>query len=113
MKTASLPASLNAWGRPDFAQALKTEISQLAPGQLPLEQGATPGCYISPNPVTLLFVNARDAGHCLHITLGVFFTEIVVNCGCGVDPVEQHAQCHMQVEIDKHTAEARFRVVDD
>jgi len=113
MKTASLPACLNVWGTPDFAQVLKKEIGQLAPDSLPLEQAATPGCYISPQPVTVMFIDARDEGHCLRITLGVFFTEIVVNCGCGVDPVEQHAQCHMQLELDKRTAEAHFHVVDD
>ena len=45
--------------------------------------------------------------------IGVFFTEIVINCGCGDDPMPINAYCVLQVRIDRRTAAAAFTVLDE
>ena len=46
-------------------------------------------------------------------SVGVFFTEIVINCGCGDEPMPTNAYCELQLSIDKNTVAVRFAIVTD
>ena len=106
-----LSASLNDWESDSFAETFKAELKQLPSGSLPLDGGVTQGGYVDDGDIGVTLLRLTENAHNVQVHFGIFFTEIVVCCGCGDDPMRQHAYCEMQVEIDKSTAEAVFRVV--
>lgn len=113
MDKPALPASLHAWMTEAFAQILKDELQRLAPGTLPLEKGVAQGGYVDDSEITITVQGASDDDAAVHARIGVFFTEIVVNCGCGDDPMPIPAYCEMRVTIDKASGEARFALIQD
>jgi hypothetical protein len=50
--------------------------------------------------------SVADAGERIEAKIGVFFSEIMVGCSCGDNPLPTHAYCEMRVCIDKQTAQA-------
>ena len=107
---AKLPNALRHWNSGSFSEALKAEIEHLPRGTLPLADGTSQGGYVDDRKVTATVFRTTEDAHKVLAHLGVFFTEIVVNCGCGEDPMEQDAYCEMDVRIDKTTALAEFSV---
>ncbi len=103
-------ATLKAWDTDAFVQQLKDDILHLGGGVLPLHDGVTRGGYVDDSDLELTLLSARDDGDAINARLGVFFTEIVINCGCGDDPMEEHVYCEMSVRIDKGSAKAEFAV---
>ena len=108
-----LVQSLRDYGTEVFAQTLKQEIHNLGPGVLPLQQGVSQGGFVDDSDLTVTVSQILEDENLIHATLGIFFTEIVINCGCGADPMPQNAYCELQVAIDKKTAEAQFAVIQD
>lgn len=108
---AQLPNALRAWRSDAFSQTLKSEIERLPPGSLPLDKGVAQGGYVDDSRITALVLHAAEAGGAIQARVGVFFTEIVANCGCGDDPMAQNAYCELRIVIDKASAEAGFQVV--
>lgn len=107
----ALPNALRAWGSAAFASRLKTELEALAPSALPLGAAATPGCHVDDSPLTVSVLRVTEDAHRIQARVGVFFCEIVVNCGCGDEPFLQNAYCELRVAIDKATAETVFTVI--
>lgn len=101
-----LPDALRAWGSADFAAALKAELETFAASRLPLDGGATPGSYIADEPVVVTLLQSVETAAALQVKMGVFFTEIIVNCSCGDEPVFQPAYCELRIDIDRTTAAA-------
>ncbi|MDH5572666.1 MAG: glucosamine--fructose-6-phosphate aminotransferase [Gammaproteobacteria bacterium] len=106
-----LSNALSAWNTAAFPQRLKSEIENLPSGSLPLEQGTSAAGYVDDSDISVSVLKVTDDEHSLQVTLAVFFTEIVINCGCGDDPMPQHAQCEILLQIDKTTAESYFEVI--
>jgi hypothetical protein len=106
-----LPLALRAWPSDAFSRTLKAEIEQLPPGSLPLEAGVCQGGFVDDSRITVTVLGAADDDVAIQVRVGIFFTEIVVNCGCGDDPMEQNAYCALRVAIDKATARAEFTVL--
>lgn len=102
---------MRAWNCPDFASALKSDIRNLASGVLPLHEAVTRGGYVDDSNLEVTLLGSGDDGSAVEARVGVFFTEIVINCGCGDDPMEENAYCELRVSIDKRTAEAAFSLV--
>ena len=103
--------ALRDWESERFSQTLKSEILGLPSGVLPLDKGTTHGGYVDDSNLAVIVQGASDDGAMIRARLGVFFTEIVVNCGCGVDPMPTNAYCELQVTIDKQSAAAEFSLI--
>jgi hypothetical protein len=103
--------SLRAWHSASFFQTLKNDLEQLEPGVLPLARAVTQGGYVDDSHITATVLHAEDDAQTIQARAGIFFTEIVINCGCGDDPMETNAYCELRIRIDKTTAQADFEVV--
>ena len=105
--------SLHAWQSEAFNETLKNELEQLEPGVLPLDKAVSQGGYVDDSHITATVLHADEDEHAIQARVGIFFTEIVINCGCGDDPMETNAYCVMQIRIDKTTGQAEFEVLQD
>jgi len=105
--------SLKAWNTNNFAQTLKAEIEHLPAGILHLEKGVAQGGLVDDSNITTTILNFSDNEATIQANVGIFFTEIVINCGCGDDPFETNAYCEMHISIDKTTGQAEFEVLQD
>ncbi len=94
-----------------FQPTLKTQIKSLPPASLPLEKGLTQGGYVDDDDIDVTILATPEAEEIITVKLGVFFTEIVINCGCGDDPMPINAYCEMRMIINKQTASATFDVI--
>lgn len=106
-----LPTSSRVWSEESFARTLKQELENLPQGSLPLARATTQGGYVDDANICCSILSFESRGTTIRAKVGVFFTEIVIGCGCGDDPFEQNAYCEMMVEIDKHTASANTRII--
>ena len=106
-----LPNILSTWNKVTFQQTLKSEIESLPAGSLPLEKGTTEGGYVDDSNISVTVLQTHDDEQFIQAKLGIFFTEIVICCGCGDDPTPKNAYCEIQVQIDKSTADAHFTVL--
>jgi hypothetical protein len=106
-----LPHALADWESDRFADSLRDELMRLEAGVLPLEKGLDSGGYADGSDLEISVLKSVDDGNGIQVTIGVFFTEIVICCGCGDDPMERNAYCEMAVRIDKGSAEAAFKIV--
>ena len=105
--------ALCKWPSDDFKQSLKNELETLEAGVLPLEKGVSQGGMVDDSNITVTVLNVRDSGIAIEAKLGVFFTEVVICCGCGDDPMPVNAYCEMQCLINKDTADAEFQVLEE
>ncbi len=105
-----LHKTVHAWGSDSFFQILKEELEQLDTGVLPLQQGVTQGGFVGEHLITATILHADDDAQTIHAKAGIFFTEIVINCGCGADPMEANAYCELRIRIDKTSARAEFEI---
>jgi hypothetical protein len=108
-----LPESLRAWNTDAFARSLKAELEGMNLEDLPLDAGTSHGGFIGEDPITATLLNYSDEGRSILADVGVFFTEILAGCSCGDEPESIHAYCRMRLRIDKSTAEAKIRVIQD
>ena len=109
----TLPRSLRSWGTDRFALTLKEEVRALPAGTLPLQNAVAQGGLVDESDLALTVFHSEDDARGIRTNVGVFFTEIVINCGCGADPMPQNAYCTMQITIDKVTADTAFHVLSD
>ncbi len=93
-----------------FETALKRELENLPAGTLPLEKGTTRGGFVDDSNISVTVINAKQNKNSIQSKVGIFFTEIIVGCGCGDDPIAENAYCEMLISIDKTTSEAEFEI---
>jgi hypothetical protein len=108
-----LAKSMGAWNSGVFEQTLKHEILGLEAGVLPLDKGVAQGGYVDESDLSATVLGATDDEIAIHARIGVFFTEVVANCGCGAELMPTNAYCEIQVRINKRTADAKFTVLSD
>ena len=106
-----LPDCLNCPDEATFAARLKTAITQLPPGSLPLQQATTQGGLVDDSQITVTVLGSEREGDEIVARVGVFFEEVVGGCNCHDDPVSVNGYCMLQVRIDANTGEARFTYV--
>ena len=94
-----------------FETALKRELENLPAGTLPLEKGTSRGGFVDDSDISVTVINAKQNKNSIQAKVGVFFTEIIVGCGCGDDPIAENAYCEMLISIDKTTSEAEFMLI--
>lgn len=105
--------SLQAWRTNNFARALKDELEHLPAGTLPLEKGITQGGLVDDNNISATILNFHDNETEIEANVGIFFTEIVINCGCGDDPFETNAYCKMRVIINKNSGQTTYEMLQE
>jgi hypothetical protein len=105
--------SLRDWNTNTFTRTLKNELEHIQAGTLPLDKGVAQGGYVDDSNVTATVLHTDEDVHTIQAKVGIFFTEIVINCGCGDTPMETNAYCVLQVSIDKTTGQAEFEVLQD
>ena len=108
-----LTKSLSRWNTDTFSRTLKDELQGLDTKQLPLQKGTSQGGHIGEDNITVTVNAFQEHEHTLEGSVGVFFTEIVINCGCGDDPMEINAYCDLSVSIDTQTAATTFEIIAD
>lgn len=106
-----LAHSLQAWPGKAYAQQLKQELEGLGPKALPLEECVTQGGMVADEAITATVLKLDDAGENIVAKVGIFFTEIVICCGCGDDPMPSNAYCKLRLEINKTSGETGIRVL--
>ena len=103
-----LPASLQAWGSPDFKDVLKREIEQLDAGELPLQQALSFSSHALGEGFSVMILGVGDTPTHIHATAGVFFSGVIAGCNCADDPTPvepQHEYCELRLTIDRGTAD--------
>jgi hypothetical protein len=95
----------------DFEHDLKHSLENLPSGTLPLEKGTSQGGYVDDSDISVTIINISEAEDHILAKVGIFFTEIVVGCGCGDDPLPVNTYCEMLVNIETGTATANFEVI--
>jgi len=109
----ALTQSLMAWNTDGFSSTLKRELEALGPKHLPLGQGTSQGGYIGEENISVSANRFMESNDMIEGSVAVFFTEIVINCGCGDEPMPTNAYCELQLSINKNTATASFAVITD
>ena len=110
---AKLSNSLHDWNTDVFARTLKNELEHLPSGTLPLDKGVAQAGFVDDSNITATILNATENEAVIQANAGIFFTEIVINCGCGDDPMPTNAYCEIRITLDKTTADAEFDILQD
>jgi len=103
--------SLKCYPSKEFSQILKNEIEHCDRKLLPLDQGTNQGGYVGDEAITATVLRVHDKTESIQVVVGIFFTEIVICCGCGDDPMPENTYCEMCFEIDKRTAETEIKII--
>jgi hypothetical protein len=109
---AVLTRSISAWDTASFAATLQAEIEQLGARQLPLHRATAHGGLVADSAISAMFIRSSANDDRIEADVGVFFTEIVINCGCGDEPYETSAYGVLHVVLDRHSGSAVFDLVD-
>jgi len=111
-----LTETLISWGTPRFNDVVKKEIEQLSAGQLPLQQGLSTGSYASDVPHKAMIIDVSETAASIRVKAGIFYSGIIAGCSCADDPTpvnEENEYCVVQLDIDKHTADATITLLAD
>jgi hypothetical protein len=109
-----LPASLSAWGTPDFVATFKRELASHA-DELPLQEALSGTSAVASEAVTVVLLDTRADDKQIHAKVGVFFGGILAGCSCADDPTPVEPQteyCELRLAIDRRTAETAVRLSD-
>ena len=108
----TLIQSINAWPGDAFNATLKAEIENLPLNLLPLDKATTRGGYVGEDKISCTILNTREQADFIHIKTAIFFTEILICCGCGDDPVPENAYCELGVTLNRQTGNAQFEILE-
>ncbi len=106
-----LANSLRDWNTDVFPRTLKQELEHLPSGTLPLAKGVAQGGMVDDNNIAASVLSFNDNETTIEAKAGIFFTEIVINCGCGDEPMPTNAYCEIRITLDKTTAKAEFDIL--
>lgn len=107
-----LPQLVEHYPSKKFSRALKEEIERCDKNLLPLEKGTTQGGYVSDEAITATVLRVSELAGNIQAEVGIFFTEIVICCGCGNDPTPVNAYCEMRFCINRHTGETGIDIIE-
>jgi len=109
-----LPETLAAWGSPRFDQALKDELRDLDPGQLPLQAGLSQSSHVSDSDINVVILSVSESAGEIRVKTGIFYCGVIAGSCCADDPTpldENTEYCEVQFTIDKHTAEVTITLL--
>ncbi len=113
---ARLSRSLAAWATPGFDSVFKDEVKQLGAAALPLQQGLSRSSHVSGDAYDVVVLGAEEEASRIRVRAGIFYQGIIAGCSCADDPTpvdEQTEYCEVLFDIDKQTAEATVRLLED
>jgi hypothetical protein len=108
--------AIEAWGTTDFADILKFEIEQLDSDQIPLQQGLSLTSYVADSQHRVMIICVSEGEGSIQVKTGIFYSGIIAGCSCADDPTpvnEQNEYCEVQFEINKQTAEATVKLLEN
>jgi hypothetical protein len=111
-----LDKALRAWGTPGFEPAIKQEVAQLAPNQLPLQQALSNSSSVSDEPVAVVIINVTEMENAIRVKAGIFYQGVIAGCSCADDPTPNNKineYCEVQLDIDKFGAATRVELVGE
>ena len=103
-----LSHTLEAWGSPDFENALKDEIANTDTALLPLQQGLSKSSHVSEGDISVVILDVTETSEFIRAKTGIVYAGIIAGSCCGDDPTpisEQTEYCEVQFDINKKTAE--------
>jgi len=108
-----LPETVQPCNSSCFEKVLKRELENLPSGILPLEKGTNRGGFVDDSDISASVISVKQDENEVRALVGIFFTEIIVGCSCGDDPMAENAYCEILISIDKTTSEAEFEVLQE
>ena len=103
--------ALHAWASPLFNKILKQEIIDLDAGILPLAQATTQAGFVDETDIDCTIIKSSENKQSIMIHVAVFFSETVINCGCGDEPMTINAYAEIRLILDKQTATVTFEPI--
>jgi len=106
--------ALEAWGTPDFENALKGEIQQIDTGLLPLQEGLSQSSHVSEGDISVVILSVTEASNVIRAKTGIIYAGIIAGSCCADDPTpmsEQTEYCEVQFDINKMTAETTVTIL--
>ena len=103
-----LSHTLEAWGSPDFENALKGEIANTDTALLPLQQGLSKSSHVSEGDISVVILDVTETSEFIRAKTGIIYAGIIAGSCCEDDPTplsEQTEYCEVQFDINKKTAE--------
>jgi len=92
------------------------EVATLESSLLPLMQGMSQGSQITAADIGVMLISADDAGSCIQVRAGIFFSSVIAGCSCADDPspVDENAEyCELRFDIDKEGARTEVLLLVD
>lgn len=111
-----LAKTINARGTPGLVDVLKQELEQLAPEQLPLQQGLSAGSHVHDAGFSVMVFGVSEENDFIRARAGIFYTSVIAGCSCADDPTpisELNEYCEVRLAIDKNTAETTVTLAPD
>ena len=106
--------ALEAWGTPDFENALKGEIQQIDTRLLPLQEGLSQSSHVSEGDISVVILSVTEASNVIRAKTGIIYAGIIAGSCCADDPTpmsEQTEYCEVQFDINKMTAETTVTIL--
>jgi len=106
--------ALEAWGTPDFENALKDDIYKIDTVLLPLQEGLSQSSHVSDGDISVVILNVAETSNVIRAKTGIIYAGIIAGSCCDDDPTpisEQTEYCEIQFDINKTTAEATVTVL--
>jgi hypothetical protein len=99
-----MPATCEAWGRPDFASTFKREFEGIDPAWLPLQAGLAYSSAVADEPFHAILIATHANDSVLVLKVGVMYAGIIAGCNCADDPTPitpLPEYCVLEVRIDR------------
>jgi hypothetical protein len=106
--------ALEAWGTPDFENALKEEIHKIDTELLPLQEGLSQSSHVSEGDISVVILNVTETSNFIRAKTGIIYAGIIAGSCCADDPTpmsEQTEYCEVQFDINKMTAETTVTIL--
>ena len=106
--------ALEAWGTPDFENALKEEIHKIDTELLPLQEGLSQSSHVSEGDISVVILSVTEASNVIRAKTGIIYAGIIAGSCCADDPTpmsEQTEYCEVQFDINKMTAETTVTIL--
>ncbi len=107
-----LSRSLNYWGKDNFSDILKKELTEPEAYRVLIKKAETPGKFINDSKTSISVLAINESKLNIKVQIGFAFSEIQWGYCCGEDePMVSNSYCEMYVFINKNTAAAEFAIL--
>jgi hypothetical protein len=112
----SLKQSLGSWNSEAFERNFCAEVEGLPTTLLPLQQCLALSSAVADEPFRVVVIAAGEEPEVLRVKAGIFYSGVIAGCNCADDPTPpdlQQEYCELEFVIEKASASARVRRLDD